>query len=182
MIANALSDTERLNKLVENILLATRIDNAAFSIHREKVDLSAYVKDGMNQSISASDHKQKLVLDIEPNIFFHIDRTSFPSILLNLFENAVKYSDANSTITLSLKQGGDAILLSVKDEGTGMSEEEKSLVFQKFYRGGNEETRKTKGTGLGLYIVKYLVEQHNGSIAVKNNSPRGSIFEVTFKS
>jgi K+-sensing histidine kinase KdpD len=109
-----------------------------------------------------------------------IDRTSFPSIILNLFENAVKYSHDNSSITISLKSQADKIILSIADEGIGIDQKEKTLIFQKFYRIGNEETRTTKGTGLGLYITDYLIKQHGGSISVKNNQPKGSIFEVVF--
>jgi signal transduction histidine kinase len=180
ILGSALADTERLDKLVENILMATRIDNSAYVLHREPTDLSGFISTGMKQTLAAFNPKQRVVLDIEPGIHLGIDRTSFPSILLNLFENAVKYSPANSAITVSLKKQGSRIHLLVKDEGTGISDAEKPDVFRKFYRSGNEETRRTKGTGLGLYIVKYLVEQHGGSIAVKNNVPQGSIFEITF--
>jgi two-component system, OmpR family, phosphate regulon sensor histidine kinase PhoR len=180
MLENALSDTERLNKLVENILLATRIDNSAYELHRERTDLSEYISTGMKQTIASFAPEQKVVLDIEPGVVMDIDRTSFPSILLNLFENAVKYSPAGTTITISLKKSGNAVILAVKDEGSGISAEEKQNVFKKFYRVGSEETRRTKGTGLGLYIVNYLVEQHGGTIVVKDNIPKGSVFEIVF--
>ena len=180
ILSNAISDTDRLNNLVENILLAAKIENSVYSIHKEKYNLSEYITQGLNQTISSFNYKQKTELDIEPNVYMSIDRTSFPSIILNLFENAVKYSPEDSKIKISLKKQNEKTILSVADEGFGISDREKARIFQKFYRVGNEETRKTKGTGLGLYIVSYLVEQHNGTISVKNNSPRGSIFEVTF--
>lgn len=180
MLESALSDTERLNKLVENILVATRIDNSAYSIHRELTNLSEYISEGMKQTINTLAPSRKVVLDLEPGISYPVDRTSFPSIILNLFENALNYSPADAPVTISLKKIKDKIILAVKDEGTGISEEEKKNIFRKFYRVGNEETRRTKGTGLGLYIVKYLVEQHNGMIQARNNSPKGSIFEVIF--
>jgi K+-sensing histidine kinase KdpD len=180
IIANAISDTDRLNNLVENILIAAKIDNSVFTLHKEKYNLSEYVSEGMKQTIGLFNYKQKVVLDIEQNIYMSIDRTSFPSIILNLFENAVKYSPQDSTITISLKKRNDKIVLSVSDEGQGVPPSEKENIFHKFYRIGNEDTRKTKGTGLGLYIVNYLVEQHNGTITVKDNSPKGSIFEVVF--
>ncbi len=182
ILANAISDTDRLNNLVENILLAAKIENNVFTTHKEEYNLSEYITEGMNQTIESFNYKQKVVLNIEPNIFMKIDRTSFPSIILNLFENAVKYSAHNSTITLGLKKHSNKIILSVTDEGVGISEEEKKNIFQKFYRVGSEETRKTKGTGLGLFIVNYLVKQHNGVVTVKNNLPKGSIFEVVFNS
>lgn len=186
IISNAISDTERLNNLVENILVAAKIENSVFTLHKEKYNLSEYITEGMNQTIKSFNYKQKIILNIEPNIQMNIDRTSFPSIILNLVENAVKYSPENSTITIGLKSSyskaseDKKIILSVADEGVGISDEEKKNIFQKFYRVGNEEVRKTKGTGLGLFIVNYLVEQHSGIITVKDNAPKGSIFEVTF--
>ena len=180
IIANAISDTERLNNLVENILLAAKIENSVFPLNKEEYNLSEYITEGLNQTIKSFNYFQKVVLNIEPNIKMKIDRTSFPSIILNLVENAVKYSPANSTITIGLQSINVKTILSVADEGVGISNEEKESVFQKFYRVGNEEVRKTKGTGLGLFIVSYLVEQHNGVITVKDNVPKGSVFEVVF--
>jgi K+-sensing histidine kinase KdpD len=180
IISNAISDTERLNTLVENILLAAKIDNSVFTIHTEYCNLSEYLLDNLNKTISSFNYRHKIILDIEPSIFMQIDKTSFPSIVLNLFENAIKYSPSETVITIELKKINNKIVLNVKDEGNGIPDSEKNTIFQKFYRIGSEETRKTKGTGLGLYIVNYIVAQHNGIIKVKNNTPRGSIFEITF--
>jgi K+-sensing histidine kinase KdpD len=180
IIANAINDTERLNNLLENILLATKIENNIYSLHKENYNLSDYITEGMNQTIESFHYKQKILLTIEPDIYMNIDRTNFPSIILNLLENAVKYSPDNSTITVDLKKQNQKIILSVADQGAGISDKERTKIFQKFYRVGNEETRRTKGTGLGLYIVNYLVGEHNGTISVKNNSPKGSIFEIIF--
>jgi len=180
IISNAIHDTDRLNNLVENILIAAKIDNSVYTLHKEKVNISELITESITQTIVSFKYKQKIVLDIESSIFMDIDRSSFPSIFLNLFENAIKYSNENSTITTRLKKQDQKIILAVADDGIGISDLEKKNIFKKFYRVGNEETRKTKGTGLGLYIVNYLVEQHQGTITVKNNSPKGSIFEVAF--
>lgn len=182
IIASAISDTERLNNLVENILLAARIDNSSFQIHKERINLSLYLSENMNQMIRLFNYHQKIILNIDNEIYFDIDRTTFPSIILNLFENAVKYSPHDSTITLTLKRNKENIILQIADTGVGVSDTDRNKIFEKFYRAGNEDTRKTKGTGLGLYIVKHIIELHNGSIIVKNNIPKGSIFEVTFNS
>lgn len=180
LLSNAVNDTERLNNLVENILLAAKIDDSNFTFHKERTDLSAYVSENMSQLVQLFDYKHRVILDIDDGIFMSIDRTTFPSIILNLFENAVKYSPPDSTITLSLKKRGGHIILAVKDEGTGIPEEHKKKIFEKFYRVGSEETRKTKGTGLGLYIIRHLSEQHGGAITVRSNNGKGSVFEVTF--
>jgi len=180
LLSNAINDTDRLNKLVEDILLASKIENSVHELHKENINLSEYVEEGMKQTIRTFHPKQKVTLDIQPNIFFSIDKTTFTSIFLNLFENAVKYSPEHSLIRIILKEQGNGVILMVSDEGVGIPDTEKQNIFKKFYRVGNEETRRAKGTGLGLYIVKYLAEKHNGTIFVKNNSPKGTIFELAF--
>ena len=180
ILKNAISDTDRLNNLVENILLVSKLENDFFTVHLESCNLSDYLTENLNQTIRIFNYAQKISLDIEPNIYLNIDKTSFPSIILNLLENAVKYSPKNSTILIQVKKANNHVKLAVIDEGTGINDNERKNIFRKFYRVGNEETRNAKGTGLGLYIVHALVEKHNGSISVKNNSPKGSIFEVLF--
>ena len=182
IIRNAIADTDRLNNLVSTILLAAQIENSVYTLNKEACNLSDYIKDIMNQAINSFNYKQKIVLNIEPGIIMKMDRTNFQSVVLNIFENAVKYSPEHSTITVTLKKQNDKIILSVADQGIGIPDDEKRAIFRKFYRIGNEETRNTQGTGLGLYIVDYLVEQHGGTMVVKNNSPKGTVFEVMFVS
>ena len=178
IISHALSDTERLNNLVDNLLLAARIDNGPFPLHKEETDLTAFISETLEKTSGVVQSNNSVMYQLQPGIIYPIDRLAFYSILLNLFENAVKYSLQKSTLTIECLQHNQHVFIRFIDEGIGIPEHEKRFVFKKFYRIGNEETRKTKGTGLGLYIVKYLVERHNGSISVKNNSPKGSIFEI----
>ena len=100
------------------------------------------------------------------------------SLIVNLIENAIKYSAEETPIFVALSKEGDEAILEVKDQGFGISEEEKEKIFDKFYRVGNEETRQAKGTGLGLYIVKNIVNYHQGSIKMMNNTPVGMIFLI----
>ena len=181
IISTAINDTDRLTILVDNILLSTYIDNSTYPVEKQRVNLSAFISDFVNKKTNDADISHKLSLSIEPEIYFNAQEMSLVSILQNLLENAFKYSPENSTITIALKKINNTIILSIGDEGDGIADEEKQNIFKKFYRMGNEITRKSKGTGLGLYIVKYLVEKHNGYISVKDNSPKGSIFEVAFK-
>jgi signal transduction histidine kinase len=95
-------------------------------------------------------------------------------------ENALKYSPKEGAITLTLATEGRHVLLAVKDKGPGVSEEEKKKIFGKFYRSGQETTRQTKGTGLGLYLCRKIADDHKATIKVGDNSPTGSIFTVTF--
>jgi K+-sensing histidine kinase KdpD len=179
IVASALSDVERLHKLVDNILLAARIENNII-LHKERYNISEYIHRNMEETIRTFGYSSQVKLDIDPDIYMLIDRTTFPSIILNLVENAVKYSPPNTPVLLSLKRKDNSVVLAVADEGPGVNPEESEKIFDIFYRSGNEETRKTKGTGLGLFITRYLVHEHNGSIRLKPNKPQGSIFEITF--
>lgn len=178
--SNGNQDAERLNTLVENILLSTRFDSNDYKINKERTDISAYILSDIEKIKQVLVHHH-IIAEIEKNIFLPIDSFNFHSIISNLIENAAKYSAKNSTIKIILKKVSHNILFLVQDEGVGIVDEEKEKIFYKFYRIGNEETRNTKGTGLGLYIVKQLVEKHNGKISVKNNMPKGSIFEIAFE-
>jgi signal transduction histidine kinase len=181
ILSNAIADTDRLNTLVENILLAAKIDNNIYQLNKEYCNISDFIEHIISNHENSFHHNRKILVDIQPKLYLSIDKINFPSIIINLLENAIKYSPENSTITIHLKKISNSILFSVADEGAGILDAEKRNIFKKFYRVGNEETRNTKGTGLGLYIVNYLVTQHQGKISVKNNVPKGSIFEVIFR-
>jgi signal transduction histidine kinase len=97
----------------------------------------------------------------------------------NLLDNAIKYSGKEEKIDVDIINNHGQIRLSIKDEGKGIADEEKNKIFKKFYRAGSLHTKEAKGTGLGLYLTKKIVEQHKGNIVVKDNTPNGSIFEIT---
>lgn len=181
IISTAINETERLSKLVDNILIAAKIDSSVYSFHKEKVNLSELVSGIISKADILAEKHHQINADIKSEIHCLADELAITSILLNLIDNALKYSPKGSAIHISLKKDNDSIILSVKDEGIGIANSEKQHIFKKFYRVGNEETRETKGTGLGLFIVKYLVENHNAQIIVKDNLPNGAIFEVHFK-
>jgi len=179
ILTNAINETDRLNALVENLLLAAQIEKNSFSVHKQNMDISEYLVKLLSGPAVAAKHKLQLV--IQPGIHLNADRVNFASIVLNLVDNACKYSSADSSVIVELKKQNNCVILNVKDEGKGIPDEEKKHVFDKFYRIGNEETRSTKGTGLGLYIVKHLVEEHNGTIKISDNKPKGTCFQIEFK-
>jgi signal transduction histidine kinase len=98
----------------------------------------------------------------------------------NLIENAVKYSAPDSPVTVGLKKVGVQGVLEVRDEGVGIPKKEHKRIFQKFYRVGNEDTRTTKGTGLGLYLCRKITLDQKMNLQVSDNQPRGTIFTVRF--
>jgi signal transduction histidine kinase len=106
------------------------------------------------------------------------EKFAYSSVIQNLVENAIKYSNESANIEVSLYQNNDSVVLEVKDNGIGIPERERSNIFKKFYRIGNEETRTTKGTGLGLFIVKRVVDLHGGKIFVSENKPKGTVVKI----
>ncbi|MBK7309421.1 MAG: GHKL domain-containing protein [Sphingobacteriaceae bacterium] len=178
LIEIAINENERLNSLIDNVLLATRMQENEYHMAKERVDLSDLITKIATASYRSSLESGNLKLIIEPSVLCEIDKLAFPSILTNLVDNAFKYSGELMNVEIKLKKKSSGIVLEVSDRGMGIKDSEKNRIFDQFYRSGSEETRKTKGTGLGLFIVKYLIEKHGGTIAVKDNSPNGSVFEI----
>jgi len=175
IIQAAIEETNRMNDMMDNALAAARIDTHSFSLSKENINVSELIRKTLkNKMLHEKDHR--IVLEVDDNIFAHLDQIACSSIILNLVENAQKYSEGS--ITIRLREKIDNILIEVLDEGSGVPKEERELVFQKFYRVGNEETRNSKGTGLGLFIVKHLVQFHNGTINIIDNKPKGSLFRI----
>lgn len=181
ILKRCVKDADRLNGLVENILLATKIDDDSFPLTKENLNLSEMMESISLELLENSSRDVTLEFFIQPNVIFKGDKDAFTSIITNLVSNALKYSPDKSTICCTLVQKESETALSISDEGAGVAREETDKIFEKFFRSGNEETRKQKGTGLGLYIVKKMVNQHEGLIQVKKNKPQGSIFVISFK-
>jgi signal transduction histidine kinase len=181
-IGKSLLDIERLDDMVENMLLASKIDNRSYTFPKAEFNLSALVDSVVNRlQLNKCDLTQQLInAEIEPKIEITGDKFALTSVVTNLLENAIKYSGPCEVVDVKLYSRDNKIFLEVADHGIGISDAEKPRIFDKFYRVGSEDTRNTKGTGLGLYIVKEVLDKHEASIRVKDNNPSGSIFEVVF--
>lgn len=181
-MSKALNDTERLEDMVENMLLASKIDNRSYTFPKDKFNLSILVDSIVNrlQLTKCDSNSQVIDAEIEPKVQITGDKFALTSVVTNLIENAIKYSGPCEIVEVKLFQRDGKVYLQVADHGIGIADNEKGRIFDKFYRVGSEETRNTKGTGLGLYIVKEVLEKHQASIKVKDNRPVGSIFEVVF--
>ena len=181
IIRTTLDETSRLDFLTNNILVAAQLENSNFKAEKEELDLTALLKDCIRQ-FSNRFPERIFVEDIEDDTDIKGDSLLLQMLINNLLENATKYSPRESPISTILKRTKVGIELQIKDQGIGIEETEKAKIFNKFYRIGSEATRKTKGTGLGLYLCRKIARDHNGDITMTNNEPQGSIFAVTFKS
>ncbi len=169
-----IKDQIRLEKLVENILLISKVEEHKQHLEREKVNCREFIESvikGLGLSETAK-------FDIDSEMEIKIDRFYFTSVIQNLHENAIKYSTDKEEIVWSAHQLGNSIFIQIKDQGVGVPTNQREKIFDLFHRIGDENTRDTKGTGVGLYIVQKIVALHNGDIKVKDNQPQGSIFEI----
>lgn len=181
-IEKCLQDIERLDDLVENMLMASKIDNEIYTFPKEKFNFSLLVDSVVNRlQINKCDGNQQTInAEIEPKVELIGDKFTLTSVVNNLIENAVKYSAPCETVDVKLFRKNNEVHLIVADHGIGIADSEKLHIFDKFYRVGNEDTRNTKGTGLGLFIVKQVLDKHEASINIRDNRPKGSVFEVVF--
>lgn len=174
-------EANRLNTLVNNVLLATQIENNAVHLSKNEIDLTQTL-DQIIRRFELLQPSRNIVANLERNITWSSDEELLASAVSNLIENAHKYSSTESSIEVNLFLKDGLPVIEVCDEGVGIPEEEKTLVFTKFYRLGDENRRVSKGTGLGLFIVKEICNQLNASIQVFDNTKKGSRFVLTFKS
>jgi len=180
LIRMTLEETTRLNSLTNNILISSQLEGGGYQFSREELDLSDLLKDCL-QDFRNRFPDRPMEDDVEQDVVIKGDPLLLQILINNLLENALKYSPREKPIRARLQQLPDQMVLSVSDEGPGVPDAEKSRIFDKFYRVGNESTRKTQGTGLGLYLCSKIARDHNADISVTNNHPHGSIFAVSFR-
>jgi two-component system, OmpR family, sensor histidine kinase CiaH len=180
LIRTTLDETGRLNFLTNNILIASQMEGTGYQSSKEELDLSSLLKDCL-QDFRNRFPDRIFNEEVEADTDLKGDSLLLQMMLNNLLENAIKYSPAKSPVTATLRKYRSGIELQVIDEGPGIPDEEKKKIFTKFYRIGNESTRKTKGTGLGLYLCRKIANDHNADISVTNHLPQGSKFVIVFK-
>lgn len=175
--SSGLREAARLQELVESLLLAARLENDWRPL-REPIDLAALVRD-CTSSLATRFPMVDIRAQIEEGFApVQADKQGLTSVILNLLENALKYSPEGSPIIVKAERQQGRLRISVMDQGQGIPDGQKKSVFEKFYRLGNELTRQSKGTGLGLYIVKQVVLAHGGAIYLTDNQPKGTIFTI----
>lgn len=180
LIRTTLDETGRLNFLTNNILISSQLEGGGYTSPKEELDLSTLLKDCI-LDFKTRFPERVFKEEIETDADVKGDALLLQMLINNLLENAIKYAPKESPISAGLKKYRSAIELQVKDEGPGIPDNEKKKIFSKFYRIGNEATRKKQGTGLGLYLCRKIAIYHNADISVTNNEPCGSNFIVIFK-
>jgi two-component system, OmpR family, sensor histidine kinase QseC len=167
----------RMEKMVNQLLTFSRLQNNQIQLVKANVSniVNSVIKDIGSLAINK---KQELILNIEPNIYILAEESSLYIAIKNLVDNAIKYSPANSSITVKLYVLDYKVILEVIDCGAGLKDDDLEHVFDRFYR--NKTQVNEVGSGLGLAIVKWVLDFHNSSITIKNNNTKGVTAKVIF--
>lgn len=173
-VTKARNQLDKLNALVNDLFDVTKIQSGKLQYYFEPVILQTLISEVIDPIKEANPNYHFELYD-EENIIVDGDKMRLEQVISNLVTNAIKYSPEGSTITINTKRGQDQILVSVKDEGTGIDEESQQHIFSRFYR-VQTAVKKIPGLGLGLYICKEIIERHEGRIWVESREGQGSLF------
>jgi signal transduction histidine kinase len=177
LINNTLQEANRMNALCNNLLLSSQMESAAYKKISEQIHINKLIGDCI-RDFSVRYPVRNIIFNPEAEITIEGDVFLLQMAFNNLIENALKYSSKDSSIYVMLVKKENNCQITITDEGNGIPDEDKLKIFEKFYRIGSDATQKSKGTGLGLFLVKRIVDAHKGMVYVKDNQPKGSIFTI----
>jgi signal transduction histidine kinase len=173
-------ESERLSHLIDNILDFSKMEAGQKNFFFEKANLEGVVEEIVHSfqiHLADMDFEVEFILPVPvPDLFF--DREAIKQVLQNLIDNACKYSGDSKKIEVSLTSNGSENIITVRDFGIGIKEEEQEKIFSQFYRAGDGLTQKVKGSGIGLTIVKQIVDAHQGHIDLVSEPGKGSTFII----
>jgi two-component system phosphate regulon sensor histidine kinase PhoR len=173
-------ENKRMHAQVENVLRISKLEKKELEISKESQNIHQIIDD-------AIDHVNLIIEDRQGVITTHFEanRASvllndvhFTNVIVNILDNAIKYSPENPVIDISTENVKDFILIKIKDQGAGMSKTAQKRIFEKFYREHTGDIHNVKGHGLGLAYVKRIIEDHNGQIFVESEKGKGSTFII----
>jgi len=177
LLETAYEEAERLNQLVGNLLNMTRIEAGAIRIKKEPCDIQDVIGASLEQ-LGERIARRQVKVNLPPDLrLIALDSAIFEQALVNLLDNAVKYSPPDTLIDINVSQAQLAVKIEICDRGIGIPAEDLERVFDKFYRVQRPEN--VSGTGLGLPICKGIVEAHGGTVRAENRLGGGTIFTIT---
>ena len=179
----SLDETNRMMRMVTDLLHLSRIDNATSHLDVELINFTAFITFILNRfdkmRSQEQEKKYELVRDYPiTSVWIEIDTDKMTQVIDNILNNAIKYSPDGGKITVSMKTTDDQMILSISDQGLGIPKEDLPKIFDRFYRVDKARSRAQGGTGLGLAIAKEIIKQHNGFIWAKSEYGKGSTFTI----
>ncbi len=181
LLASIRDETEHMTRFVANLLDMTRLEAGALRPRLTTLDLSDIVSDAAARAARQAQAKAVRVVTPDGSAFAVVDPVLLERALINILENAISFSHAGQTITMALTVRGEQAIIAITDEGPGIPADALDLVFEKFYRAGDQAGQR-RGVGLGLSIAKGFIEAMHGAIIAANNpsNARGAQFEIAF--
>ena len=174
-----LKESDQMTKLINDILTISKLEAKDYVVQKSHIKLKDLLENVLN---SLSVQAKAMNLDIDAsceNVTVYANLDHIQGILYNLISNAIKYNKPNGKIIIIIKERLDNILIKVMDTGIGISKEDQEKVFQRFYRVDKQRSKIVAGTGIGLAIVKHIVQFYNGSISLKSKENEGTSIEIS---
>lgn len=166
--------SEELNRYIQSILKVLRVESRDFKVNKEVADINETIEEALQQLAPLAREKSiRIQSELEPMFSLEYDPVLIKEVLINIVENAIKYTPDGGSIHLVSKETDDAVFVSVTDTGDGIKPEDLDKVWGKFTRGSDQDL-KTKGSGLGLYLVKYFIELHGGRVTLESQWGQGT--------
>lgn len=179
IIGSMLEEVDRFNQLVESLLTLSRADAGDIKLARQSVDLASVVEDTVTRlQVLAEEKGQHVESEVSRPAPLSADPVLLRRAIVNLLDNAIKYSPAGTPIHVTLSIADGHALVSIRDRGPGISEADQAHIFDRFYRVDRSRSRETDGVGLGLAIARWVVEAHGGQLTVESEKGRGSTFRI----
>ena len=178
--ASIAKETQRLYEMVEKVLQLTALEKYDFESQAQRLEVSENLRDICERMRGKAErYGNTITLEVEP-AYIWIDKESFMHIFINLLDNAIKYNVPEGTIDIDSKLKNDRVWITIRDSGIGIPEESRDKIFEPFYTVNRDRSRQSGGTGLGLSLVRNLVEKQKGTITLLDLEGEGSAFQLSF--
>jgi signal transduction histidine kinase len=182
LIEHVTNSTKELNNFINSILDLTKIESQNLTLRKESKDINKIIESVVEKlHYEAASKEMTIETNLSPLYPIQIDTVLMNRVVSNLIENAIKYAGRGRTIEIKTWDEPEWVFIEIRDNGVGVKPEDLAHIFDKFYRVKNDSTHAIKGTGLGLYLVKYFIELHNGVISATSEPEHGTSFIIKLK-
>ncbi|MCE3013314.1 MAG: CHASE2 and HATPase_c domain-containing protein [Proteobacteria bacterium] len=182
LLDNIVQATKELNSFITSILDLTKIESQNLTLRKESKDINKVIESIVDKlRFEAEAQEMHIALDLAPLYPIQVDSVLMNRVMSNLIENAIKYAGRKKSISVKTWDDAQWVYIEIKDDGVGIKPDDITHIFDKFYRVKNDSTHAIKGSGLGLYLVKYFIELHSGTIAAESQLGVGTTFTIKLK-
>lgn len=172
-------EVKKLEMLLNSLMELSKLETRMIQIEKKSVSLKDTLRKAVNAVFTkAYEKKIKIIIEEFEDFFIFHDTKWIAEAIINVLDNAIKYSESHTCLTLRMTQLNSYVLMEIEDEGIGISQKEAAKIFQRFYRGNHTVVKTQDGSGIGLYLARKIIEDHGGSISVKPAAKQGSIFRI----